>query len=190
MRLGRQLPRPRRRAVRRPARPLRHDAGRVQSARHAGRRSSNESKTLRAEYVIQVTGQRRRAAGRHGEPEAWRPARSSCASPTSSCSTRASRRPCRRTPMRQDLPNEELRLEHRYLDLRRPEMQQTLLLRDRMIRRACATISATHGLHRRGDADPRPQHAGRGPRLPGAEPRAATARSTPCRSRRSSTSRF
>ena len=34
----------------------------------------------------------------------------------------------------QDLPNEELRLEYRYLDLRRQEMQRTLLLRDRMIR--------------------------------------------------------
>ena len=34
----------------------------------------------------------------------------------------------------QDMPNEELRLEHRYLDLRRPVMQQTLLLRDRIIK--------------------------------------------------------
>jgi aspartyl-tRNA synthetase len=34
----------------------------------------------------------------------------------------------------QDMPNEELRLEHRYLDLRRPVMQQTLMLRDRIIK--------------------------------------------------------
>ena len=32
------------------------------------------------------------------------------------------------------MPNEELRLEHRYLDLRRPVMQQTLMLRDRLIK--------------------------------------------------------
>ncbi len=34
----------------------------------------------------------------------------------------------------QELPNEELRLEHRYLDLRRPVMQRTLLLRDRIVK--------------------------------------------------------
>ena len=36
-------------------------------------------------------------------------------------------------PGGKDLPGEDLRLKHRFIDLRRPEMQQTMLLRHRMI---------------------------------------------------------
>lgn len=42
----------------------------------------------------------------------------------------------------EDLPDEERRLEHRYLDLRRPEMQRNLALRHRLLQRARATLSA------------------------------------------------
>jgi aspartyl-tRNA synthetase len=37
-------------------------------------------------------------------------------------------------PTSMDLPGEDIRLKHRYVDLRRPEMQRTILLRHRMIK--------------------------------------------------------
>ena len=93
----------------------------------------DESKSLRNEYVIQVTGL---VSGRPtgmanpklgtGEIElrvtGFKLLNKALTPPVSPNSNA------------QDLPNEELRLEHRYLDLRRPVMQQTLLLRDRIIK--------------------------------------------------------
>jgi aspartyl-tRNA synthetase len=93
----------------------------------------DESKTLRAEYVIQVTGKvTERPSGMAnpklgtGEVElrvtGFKLFNKSLTPPVSPNANA------------QDMPNEELRLEHRYLDLRRPVMQQTLLLRDRIIK--------------------------------------------------------
>jgi len=92
-----------------------------------------ESKSLRAEYVVQVTGKvTERPAGMAnsklttGEIELrvtkFQLLNKSLTPPVSPNANA------------QDMPNEELRLEHRYLDLRRPTMQRVLLLRDRIVK--------------------------------------------------------
>ncbi len=73
-------------------------------------------------------------------------------------------------PGGKELPNEDLRLKYRYLDLRRTDMQQAMLLRHRIIR-AMRDLFRRARLHRRRNADARPQHARRGPRLSRAQPR-------------------
>ncbi len=89
------------------------------------------AKSLRAEYVISVTGT---VAPR---PEGTVNPRL----PTGEVEVRAEQLEILNKslsppfhPTAKELPTEELRLKHRYVDLRRPEMQQTLLLRHRMIK--------------------------------------------------------
>jgi len=89
------------------------------------------SKTLRAEYVIQVTGSVAARPEGMANPKMATGAielrvmqlkllNESLTPPVS--------------PNQQDMPNEDLRLQYRYLDLRRSEMQQTMLLRAKMIK--------------------------------------------------------
>ena len=69
---------------------------------------------------------------------------------------------------KEDLPAEELRLRHRVLDLRRPELQRNLILRHRLMQ---ATRRYFDGLGFPGDrdADPHQAHARGRARLPGAQ---------------------
>ncbi|MAT70986.1 MAG: aspartate--tRNA ligase [Planctomycetaceae bacterium] len=91
------------------------------------------SKQLRAEYVIKVTG---RVAERP-------PGKANPNLTTGDIEVRATQLellnksktpPVSPSAAKQDLPGEDLRLEHRYLDLRRPEMQRVLMLRDRIVK--------------------------------------------------------
>jgi len=101
------------------------------------------SKALRAEYVIKVTGN---IAHR---PEGMTNAKLV----TGAIELRATELEVLNkclvppvSPSGTDIPNEDLRLKHRYLDLRRPEMQEVMLLRGRMVhamRSYCAELGFT-----------------------------------------------
>ena len=97
----------------------------------AGEALCNQAAALRSEFVIQVTGK-----------VAQRPA--DTANPklaTGEIELRANQLQLLNasltppvSPSMTDIPGEDLRLKYRYLDLRREEMQRTLLLRDRIIK--------------------------------------------------------
>jgi aspartyl-tRNA synthetase len=69
----------------------------------------------------------------------------------------------------EQLPAEELRLRHRYLDLRRPELQANLILRHRLLQATRAHLAKNGYLEIETPILTRP--AGGRPRLPRAEPR-------------------
>jgi len=100
-------------------------------APEGGKEILDSAKTLRSEFVILVTG---KVAGR---PEGT-------VNPkliTGEIEVRATKLEILNKsltppfqPTSKDLPGEDIRLKYRYVDLRRPEMQRTLILRHRMIK--------------------------------------------------------
>ena len=84
--------------------------------------------------------------------------------------------------------NEELRLNFRYIDLRRPYMQEKLRTRHRVTMVVQGLLQPI-GLLGGGDAHVGQEHSGGGQGLPGTQPAGARVASTPSRSRRSCSSR-
>lgn len=94
-----------------------------------GREVLERAKTLRAEYVIQVTG---KVAPR---PEGTVNPKLSTGEIEMRVAELKVLNPSKTPPFQpnqKELPGEDLRLKYRYLDLRRPEMQRTLVLRHQM----------------------------------------------------------
>jgi aspartyl-tRNA synthetase len=90
-------------------------------------------------------------------------------------------------PARRREPVRDVRLTHRVLDLRRPQMQKNLMLRYKTAM-AFRKFLDEQRLHRHRNADADQEHARRRARLPGAQRACTTASSSRCRSRRSCSS--
>jgi aspartyl-tRNA synthetase len=89
------------------------------------------SKSLRSEYVIRVTGDvAHRPEGTVNDKLAT--GQIELRARHLEVLNRSATPPFQPTAM--DLPGEDLRLKHRYIDLRRPRMQETLMLRHRMVK--------------------------------------------------------
>jgi len=109
----------------------RYGKSQVVFAPESGDETLRQAKSLRSEWVIAVTG---RVAPR---PEGTVNPKLD----TGEIEVRARHlevlnpsRPVPFQPTGNDLPGEDLRLKHRFIDLRRPVMQRTMLLRHRMIK--------------------------------------------------------
>ena len=174
-RLGPSAPRPRPADLPRPARPPRPDPGRHRQGRRPGGPRDRQPGPQRVRRDRR--GRRRPAPRRGPRTRACRPARSSCARPTSTILSEA------KTPPfyinEPDAPvDESLRLKYRYLDIRRQPMADRLL------------AAQPHGPEhppgpsrervRRGrDADAHQVHPGGRPRLHRPEPAPAGQRVRP-----------
>jgi aspartyl-tRNA synthetase len=100
-------------------------------APEAGKEILDSSKILRSEFVILVTGKVARRPEGTVNPKLV----------TGEIEVRATKLEILNKsltppfqPTSKDLPGEDIRLKYRYVDLRRPEMQRTLILRHRMIK--------------------------------------------------------
>lgn len=87
---------------------------------------------LRPEYVIQVTGRVARRPEGTANPK-LATGEIELRAESLVVLNKSATPPFYPSTTGKDLPGEDLRLKYRYLDLRRPDMQQTLLLRHRMI---------------------------------------------------------
>ena len=100
-------------------------------APEGGDETLEPAKTLRSEFVMSVTGKVARRPEGTVNPKLA----------TGEIEVRATRLEILNKsltppfqPTGKDLPGEDIRLKYRYVDLRRPEMQRTMLLRHRMIK--------------------------------------------------------
>ncbi len=109
----------------------RYGVTQVVVAPDSGQQLIEEAKRLRSEYVVRVVG---KVASR---PEGQENPKLDTGQIEVRCLSletlnKSNQPPF--TPGQQDLPGEDLRLQYRYIDLRRREMQDTLLLRSRIIK--------------------------------------------------------
>ena len=129
-RLGGHLSRPQRRALHRPARPLRQDPGRLRPRKR--RPDAATGQDAAAGVCRPCDGRCGRLVRRGRSIRSWSPGRSRSVCKHLEILNRSATPPFQ--PTSKELPGEDLRLKYRYIDLRRPEMQQTLVLRHRMIK--------------------------------------------------------